>query len=61
MGDIPPPSNPDIEKLPGEASRDKPETIPDIPQIRSTHPKLDGRGDESAGRKPVRIAPSAKL
>ena len=56
MGDIPPSSPPDIEKTPGKAHRDKPGTTPDIPQIRQTHPKLDGRGDESAGRKPVRLA-----
>ena len=55
MGDIPSTSNPDIEKAPGEAPRNKPAITPDLPKIRRTHPKLDGCGDESAGRKPARL------
>ena len=61
MGDIPSSTNPDIEKTPGESPLGKPEATPDIPQIRHTHPKLDGSGDESVGRKPTRLAPSAEL
>jgi hypothetical protein len=53
MGDIPSSSNPDIEKTPGELPRGEPEVTPDIPKTRHTHPKLDGCGDESAGRKPA--------
>ena len=55
MGDIPPSSNPDIEKTPGDAPLGKPEATPDIPKIHHTHPKLDGCGDESVGRKPARL------
>jgi hypothetical protein len=57
VGDIPPSSNPDIEKTPGEAPYSKPGVTPDIPENSHRHPEMDGCGDESAGRKPARLTP----
>jgi hypothetical protein len=57
ISDIPPSSNPDIEKTPGEAPPSKPEVTPDIPENPHRHPEMDGCGDESAGRKPARLTP----